>query len=55
VTEDGNPSGESVSTEELRKAQQRLCEDVYQILRRLDKLERLISELERGNGRRADR
>lgn len=55
MTEGENPFGESVNTEELRKAQQRLCEDVYQILRRLDKLERLISALEQANGRRAGR
>lgn len=46
MEKDKNLDGARVSTEQLREAQWQLCEDVYQILRRLDKLERDISRLE---------
>jgi uncharacterized protein YoxC len=43
---DKNLHGVWTSTEELRAAQRRLCEDVYQILRRLDEIEKSITRLE---------
>jgi hypothetical protein len=46
VTKDKNHHGVRGSTEELRKAQRRFCEDLLQILRRLDEMEKQISRLE---------
>jgi urease accessory protein UreF len=46
VTEDKNYHGARANTEESRKAQQHLGEDLLQILRRLGEIEKQISRLE---------
>jgi DNA repair ATPase RecN len=47
VTENRNLSEVRARIAELREAQRHLCEDVYQILRRLDEIENAISKLEK--------